>query len=267
MADHIQGPLYYERMGRTGPVMAFVHPNPLDQSCWLFQMVQFSTWFRCIAMDIPGYGRSPKAEPGLTLRDIAVGCWEAIDDAWPGERAILVGSSVGSQIIPYMYHHHPERTAALIMSGVGYDPTKAFAGRLIEAYSNEGVGYRSLHIVQGMSPAFRSSVMAQFLCGLFLDRNDSLDVPSLLHQFRAHQMPDPEDHHSAISCPALIITGTEDGAHPTSFKLRDRIRGCELKVIPGGGHTSHLEQPWLFNQLMMEFLKKHDLFPGSTPRK
>ena len=138
MADHIQGPLYYERMGRIGPVMAFVHPNPLDQSCWLFQMAHFSTWFRCIAMDIPGYGRSPKAEPGLTLRDIAVACWEAIDDAWPGEHAILVGCSVGSQIIPYMYHHHPARTAALIMSGVGYDPTKAFAGRLIEAYSKRG---------------------------------------------------------------------------------------------------------------------------------
>ena len=61
MAEHIDGPLYYERMGRTGPVMAFVHPNPMDQSCWIFQMAHMSTWFRCIAIDIPGYGRSPKA--------------------------------------------------------------------------------------------------------------------------------------------------------------------------------------------------------------
>ena len=49
MADHIDGPLYYERMGRTGPVMPFVHPNPMDQSCWIFQMAHMSTWFRCIA--------------------------------------------------------------------------------------------------------------------------------------------------------------------------------------------------------------------------
>ena len=34
---NINGPLYYERMGRTGPVMAFVHPNPMDQSCWIYQ--------------------------------------------------------------------------------------------------------------------------------------------------------------------------------------------------------------------------------------
>jgi pimeloyl-ACP methyl ester carboxylesterase len=68
MADHIDGPLYYERMGRTGPVMAFVHPNPMDQSCWIFQMAHMSTWFRCIAIDIPGYGRSPKARDGTWRR-------------------------------------------------------------------------------------------------------------------------------------------------------------------------------------------------------
>jgi pimeloyl-ACP methyl ester carboxylesterase len=54
-------------------------------------------------MDIPGYGRSPKASPGLTLADIVAACWEAIDDAFPGERAILVGCSVGAQLLPYMF--------------------------------------------------------------------------------------------------------------------------------------------------------------------
>ena len=81
MAKHIHGPLYYERMGRTGPVIAFIHPNPMDQSCWIFQMAHLSTWYRCIAIDIPGYGRSPKADAELTMTDMAEACWEAIDDA------------------------------------------------------------------------------------------------------------------------------------------------------------------------------------------
>ena len=46
MANNVEGPLYYERMGRTGPVMAFVHPNPMDQSCWIFQMAHLSTWYQ-----------------------------------------------------------------------------------------------------------------------------------------------------------------------------------------------------------------------------
>ena len=85
MAAHIDGPLYYEKMGRKGPVIAFVHPNPMDQSCWIFQMAHLSTWYRCIAIDIPGYGRSPKAQDGLTMADMAQACWEAIDAEFPGE--------------------------------------------------------------------------------------------------------------------------------------------------------------------------------------
>jgi hypothetical protein len=30
-------------MGRDGPVMAFAHPNPMDQSCWRYQMAHLST--------------------------------------------------------------------------------------------------------------------------------------------------------------------------------------------------------------------------------
>ena len=82
MARNIHGPLYYERMGRTGPVIAFVHPNPMDQSCWIFQMAHLSTWYRCIAIDIPGYGRSPRADAGLSMIDMAEACWEAVDDAF-----------------------------------------------------------------------------------------------------------------------------------------------------------------------------------------
>src|SRR6476620_3579452 len=138
LANHIRGPLYYERMGRTGPVIAFIHPNPMDQSCWIFQMAHLSTWYRCIAIDIPGYGRSPKAQPGLTMADMAQACWEAIDDAAPGEPAILVGCSVGSALAPHMHHRQPKRTAALVLSGTGYNPGREFTKHRIACYKEHG---------------------------------------------------------------------------------------------------------------------------------
>jgi 3-oxoadipate enol-lactonase len=71
MTEHIQGPLYWERLGKTGRPMLFVHPNPYDRSAWLYQMAHFSTWFQTIAVDLPGFGRSPTATPGLTMAEIA----------------------------------------------------------------------------------------------------------------------------------------------------------------------------------------------------
>lgn len=264
MAEHILGPLYYERMGRRGPILAFVHPNPMDQSCWMFQMAHFSTWYRCIAIDIPGYGRSPKAIKGLTMADMATACWEAIADAFgPVDSAILVGCSVGSAVLPYMYHQHQTRTSALVLSGTGYNPGKEFAKRRIDAYTANGIGYRWSYTFEDLSPAFRATPLAHFFADLFTERNAMADLDTILYQFQALQKPDPDGHHERISCPTTILTGTEDGAHQSAFPLQARIPNCELKVLPGAGHACQMEQPWLFDRFMIDFLTRHGLFPGA----
>ncbi len=268
MARHIPGPLYYERTGSSGPAMLFVHPNPMDLSCWIYQSAHLSTWYRCIAVDIPGYGRSPKAEPGLTLADIGEACWEALDDALPQERAILVGCSVGSSVAQQMYHLRPARTAALVLSGTGYNPPgpgediAPFAAARIRDYSAEGLEYRWRYSFQDLSAAFGATPLAHYFAELFTERNDRADLQSILLQFKALGAPRPGDFLSAIACPAIILTGSEDPAHARAFELRERIPGCELRVLPGAGHACHMEQPWLFDRLMIEFLRRHGLFPG-----
>lgn len=263
MADHIDGPLYYETMGKSGPVMAFVHPNPMDQSCWIFQMAQMSTWYRCIALDLPGYGRSPKARSGLTMQDVARACWEAVDDAYPGERAVLVGCSIGSSMLTWMHNDRPQQTAAMIMCGTGYNPKKDFIPPRIQAYREQGIGYRWGYTFEDFSPAFRSTPMAHFFADLFAARNVYGDVDTIITQFEAYRQPEPDDHHAKVACPAIIITGSEDNTHRTAFALQKRIAGCELRTIYGAGHACQIEQPALFNRHMIEFLTAHGLFPGA----
>ena len=249
-------------MGRTGPVMAFVHPNPMDQSCWIFQLAQMSTWFRCIAIDLPGYGRSPKASAGLTLQDVAQACWEAVDAAFPGERAVLVGCSIGSSLVPHMHYQRPERTAAMILSGTGYNPGKEFIAKRIKAYTERGIGYRWDYTFEDFSPAFRATPMARFFADLFAERNGHGDVETIIRQFQAYKdVVEAPDHHACITCPTIILTGSEDGTHPSSFALQARIPHCELKILHGAGHACQIEQPWLFNRLMLEFLERHGLMP------
>lgn len=261
MAAHIDGPLYFERMGRKGPAMAFIHPNPMDQSCWIFQMAHLSTWFRCIAIDLPGYGRSPGAFEGLTMQDVAQACWEALDAALPGEKTVLVGCSIGSALLPHMYHLRPDKTAAMVLSGTGYNPEKAFIPRRIKAYRDRGIDYRWDYTFDDFSPAFRATPMAQFFARMFTERNTMADVDTIVKQFEAYRAAEPAGHHAGIACPSIILTGSEDGTHPFSFALQARIPGCELKILHGAGHACQIEQPWLFNSLMIDFLKKHRLFP------
>src|SRR6185503_6971914 len=99
-------------------------------------------------------------------------------------------------------------------------------------------------------------------------RNDLADAPTIIRQFHALGAPRPEKFFSGILCPTVILTGTEDAAHPRAFDLKNKIPGCELQILPGAGHACHMEQPWLFDRLMVEFLGKNGLFPGpARPRQ
>jgi pimeloyl-ACP methyl ester carboxylesterase len=266
MASHIQGQLYYERMGRTGPVMVFIHPNPLDQSCWMYQMSHFSSWYRCVAVDVPGYGRSPRADEGLSLADIAEATWEVVDEIAPGESAVLVGCSVGSQIAPWMYHLQPGRTLALVLTGTGFrsgdDPVANDRRDMrIRNYRELGVAYRWRYTFEDFSPAFRSSHLAHYFADLFTERDDHADVDSIIRQFEAPRVD--EGLYGSIRCPTLILTGSEDNAHRAALVLNEKISGSRLRVLPGAGHACQLEQPWLFDRLMLEFLDDNRLWEAT----
>ena len=49
--------IYYEVSGEGLPFV-MVHANPFDHNLWMYQIAHFSTYFRIIAIDIRGYGRS-----------------------------------------------------------------------------------------------------------------------------------------------------------------------------------------------------------------
>lgn len=270
MATHVQGPLYYERMGRVGPVIAFIHPNPMDQSCWMYQMAHLSTWYRCIAIDIPGYGRSPKADPGLTLSDLADACWEAIETEFPEEPAIIVGCSVGSQIAPQMYHRRPLRSLALVLSGTGYfrdgdEYIYDIRAAHKRNFQELGLDYRWHYTFKDLSPGFRATAMAHFFADIFCERNEFGDAATIELQIDALQQPKGESFYRDIAIPTLVLTGTEDRIHQQAFALKEQIAGCQLRVLPGAGHACQLEQPWLFNRFVLEFLAENDLLP-SSPR-
>ena len=250
------GPLYYERAGRDGPPMLFIHPNPLDRSCWLFQMAHLSTWFRCIAVDLPGYGGSPKASGGLTLDAIARACWESVDDAVGDERAVLVGCSIGANVIPYMYRQDARRVLAIILTGAGYNPGREFTSRRIAQYREHGILFRRQHALEDLSPAFRATALGRYVVDGLIERG--ADVDTIIHLFEALAEPYPEGIHE-IACPTLIVSGSENSSHQRAFELQQRIAGSELRVIDGAGHACFLEQPWLFDRHLLEFLGRRGL--------
>lgn len=258
MAAHVPGPLHTVSIGDAGAPMVFLHPNPLDWSCWLHQMAHFSTWYRTIAVDLPGYGRSPPAESGVTMTDVADACWEAVDELTT-DPVTVVGCSVGSWVATHMAHHRPQQVRAVVLSGVGYTPGKEFASRRIDGYGDRGIDYRRTHAYEVVSEAFGSTERGVYLLEMILERDRDVDVPTVIEMFRALAGPDPDWFWSGLQPPCLIITGSLDNAHQRALELRDHIPGVEIVTIEGAGHTCALEQPWVFDRVMADFLGRHGL--------
>jgi pimeloyl-ACP methyl ester carboxylesterase len=162
-----------------------------------------------------------------------------------------------------MHNLQERRTKAIVVCGTGYDPKKEFAPGRIKAYTEQGVDYRWDYTFQDFSPVFRPNPLAHYFASIFTERNDFADVETIILQFQALMQPEPEGHHAKIKCPMVILTGSEDSAHQRAFALKERVRGCELRVLPGAGHACQMEQPWLFDRMMIEFLSNHGLFPGA----
>jgi pimeloyl-ACP methyl ester carboxylesterase len=215
-----------------------------------------------VAVDLPGYGRSPRAQPGVTLFDLADACWEAAaaEGATP---AVLVGCSIGANVVLHMQHLSPERTAAVVVSGAGYATEKPHLQRHVDAYRRDGVEYRKAYALQDLSPAFRVTPLAEWMAGLWAERNPVADVPSILAMFDALIQGDPP-WFAEVQTPVLILTGSEDAAHQRAFALRDVLPDAELVTLDGAGHACQLELPWEFDRHLLDFLERRVGLPDIT---
>ena len=134
-------------------------------------------------------------------------------------------------------------------------------GHRIKQYTDRGIGYRWDYTFEDLSPAFRQTPLATYFADMFAERNAQADLETIVRQFLALKAPDAADHYTSVKCPSIILSGSEDGIHKSAFALKEQIPNCAMRILHGAGHACQMEQPWLFDRYMIEFLKDHGLFP------
>ena len=144
--------IYYETYG-DGPPMVLVHANPFDHRLFTYQIASFAPYFRLVALDIRGYGRSDKPETPFTLNDmaddvLAVCAQEKI------ARAIFMGVSVGSGMSLLIGLDRPEMCDAVILVGGSSKGGADIAGRVAGYTSADLRGYQRSHIRELVAPGF-----------------------------------------------------------------------------------------------------------------
>src|SRR6476620_10729234 len=112
--------IYYEVSGEGFPFV-MVHANPFDHNLWMYQIAHFSTYFKVVAIDIRGYGRSDKPSVPFTLKDMADDVLGVCCDGRIMDAIVGVGS-VGSGMAILLGLDHPELFKELILVGGSSGP-------------------------------------------------------------------------------------------------------------------------------------------------
>ena len=246
------GAAQVEVEGQGVPVV-FVHG--LGGTSNSFQpMLRSFSGLRCIRVDLPGSGRSPRPYEKLTLRHMVAAVIEALE-AIAGAPAHLVGHSMGALVAQHVAAEAPGRVRSLSLFGPIVEPTDASRERLRE---RARAARRDLvAVADAIAAGSLSSSCADPLAAAFLrESHMRQDAEGFAQSCEALAEAERADLR-LIACPVLIATGDEDGVAPPSAAqaLADKLKGARVKIFERCGHWTPVERPKECGRLAADFIR------------
>ena len=253
--------IYYEVSGEGFPFV-MVHANPFDHNLWMYQIAHFSTYFKVIAIDIRGYGRSDKPSTPFTLKDMADDVLGVCRDESVTE-AILGGVSVGSGMALLLGLDYPELFKALILVGGSSGPGGAIDER-IQGYTKVGIEkYHIQHLKELVAPDFPQTKLGKYLLNTYVERDPWLSGESIAQIFRARAGTDMTTRLESMKGPTLGINGEYDNSLKAGQRTASLIPSAMHRILPKTGHACCIEDPAGFDEFVIEFLRANRLLPSS----
>lgn len=261
--------LGYEDVGSGTPIV-WVHEYFGDHRSWAPQLTAFSRRYRNIVYDARGYpASSAPSDVEFYSQQAMIDDLDHLLAHLRIDRAIIAGLSMGGNVALNYGIQHPERCLGLIVAGCGSGSTERSvfetkAERMLEVIATEGMG--GLHRWMESDPTRIQLKEKDPLGWEDLGRRLADRSPEAAQAvYRGVQLRRPGiltlgDALAATSVPTLVCFGDADTGcvDPGLFMWR-RLPGARLAVIPASGHAVNLEEPELFNAIVLQFLGDLDL--------
>jgi pimeloyl-ACP methyl ester carboxylesterase len=260
----VTGPkIYYEVVGQ-GPAFVFVHANPFDYRLWLYQVAQFASYFRCISVDIRGYGRTEPVVTPYTLADMK-------DDVLGVCRkegvtsAIFCGCSVGSGIALLTGLDHPDIAKAVILVG-GSSKGSAGVRKRVDDFNNTK-NVKSViedFLIEVVAPGFPDTPHGKWILSIFAENAHTLSGKAIAQELMARFNCDMSGRLKDMKVPTLVINGAHDNSLAGGTATAAGVPGARHVVLPNTGHACNIEDPAAFNGAVIDFLKANGLWAGTS---
>ena len=251
--------LSYAAQGdETGPVLVLL-PGPTD-SWRSYEPVldQLSPAIRVVAVSQRGHGDSGKPALGYGVEDFAADVVPLLDTL-SIERAVVAGHSGSCMVARRVAIDQPDRVAGLVLEA---SPTTLRGDTGLEGFVGSIVAGLEDPVDPGFARSFVTDTSSNQLADDLLDRlvGELLKVPARVwkEMFGALVTYDDLAELGRITAPTLLIWGDADGLVGRDMQelQAERIRGAELLIYPGVGHTPRWENPTRFADDVAAFMAR-----------
>ena len=233
--------LYYEEYGAGTPVV-LIHGLAGDSDAWQPQIKVLEKYYKVIALDNRGAGRSSAPDYPYASRHFAddtIGLLGALGIAEP---AHVIGRSMGGAIAQEMAINYPDRVRSMLIT--------ASFGKL------DRYGYQILYNVnevvkaQGYAAAAKHQSLFFFPPRYFNENQEQMEgfeaglgntdrpIHGYTNSTHACLTHDALGRLDQVKCPTLVLAGGEDvlcsvGA---AKQIAERVPGSKIKVYEGASH-------------------------------
>ena len=227
--------------------------------------------FHCVAIDLPGYGKSPPLTDKTTIPDYVDLLADLIEDI-SDSPVVLVGHSMGGMISISLAKKYPvlvERMILICPTISGHLSTSinlfispitmmerfGLGSLLVSSVEHTIVGLTD-RLMRPVSFAKRTDISEEDYEVLRQDARRPGQGRVRFDCFHAMRENDLRGHINNVDTPTLIIWGAEDNTVPLrdAGVVADEWPQADLRIIPKAGHWPHFESPVTTRRLLAAYL-------------
>jgi len=274
-------PIHYNMCGKGEPALVCCNGLGVSTFFWKYVLEYFKGTHQVITWEYRGHytsGTPERMTPNKFTMTANAHDLAAVLDACGVSRAVVLGHSMGCQVLLEFWKRHPHRVAGLVpVCGPYGRPLDTFfytpqlAHPLFDAlYALTTSNPRLVEAV--LRPLLRSrlpfdiarlGIINPQLASLddmrpYFDHLAKMDLQVFFFMARQMQRHNAGPWLHAINVPVLIVAGEADFFTPLalSFEMRKKIPGAELLLLPKGSHAGLIEHPELLNLRIEKFLRE-----------
>lgn len=267
---------------RSGPVVLLCDGIGCDGYIWRYLRPHLEKTCRVVHFHYRGHGQSaiPGDRATLTIEQCADDAWQVLERLGV-QSAVLIGHSMGVQVILEAAWRQPQRATALVALCGAFE-------RPLDTFHGSDLGHRLLPLVTGAALRWSTGLrdlwqravptewawrlaVATELNPAMVRRDDFL--PYLQHMARMDpvifvQYLQSVAEHSArawlrsLAMPVLIVAGERDNFTPAgvSRQMTHLLPNATYCLVPAGSHAAPIELPDLIELKVDAFARRHALW-------